>query len=238
VPLVNEAYWRARFGTAAPCWSGDRWVDWEHAIVVRSALRQIWPRKPVVWRVLDVGCGDGRWTAWMRDEFNVFVRGTDALEFPGVRQRLGDWFRKVDAEELLAAPEVAGFRPDLVVFLNSLTCVLNWRGALDQAARLAPRVLVFDNLMTPTPPWLKGLPHRRPIEQPELLFAAAKLGLYAVRVVTADVMHRRLFLRTPRWAHPVVAVVSAAIDLAAQRIVVPSQARHVAVLLGRVPERG
>lgn len=235
MPLHNEAYWRARLGRAAPCWSGERWLDWEHAWVVRSALRRLWPAevRGRSRRVLDVGCGDGRWTAWMARRFGVQVRGVDALEYPGVRDRLGEAFRLADAERLTEEPWAAGWRPDLVVCLNTLTSTSDWRRALGEAAAIGPRVLVFDNFQTPTPPWLQGLPHRQPITVPELTAAAGEAGLGVERAVAADVMHRRLFLRSPRWAHPAVALVSAGIDLVAARLLRPGRARHSAWLFRR-----
>jgi SAM-dependent methyltransferase len=242
MPLVNEQFWRDRLGRAAPAWSGDRWLDWEHAVVVRSALRRIWPadlrpltparrRHPA--RVVVAGCGDGRWTQWLMDEFGVAAYGADALEFPGVRERLGRCFLRLDPEHLAEVLPLRRWKPDIVVFLNSLTCVENWRRALRQAAELAPRVLAFDNFQTPTPPWLKGLPHRRPIDLIQLTAAAYEAGLVLERGVAGDVMHRRLFLTTPRWLHPAVAVVSAAIDLVAARLLRPSRARHSAMLFRR-----
>jgi SAM-dependent methyltransferase len=242
-PLVNETFWRERFGKVAPCWSGDRWLDWEHGLVMRAAFKRIWPRDwhrrwtddrgwdgPAV-RVLDVGCGDGRWSLWMQERFRAWVIGTDALEFPGVRNRVP--FKQVDAESLTTDPKLVDWKPDVVVFMNSLTCMTNWRTAVREACDLAPLVLAFDNFMTPTPPWLKGLPHRRPIELPALVTQFHRCGFGVKEAVAADVMHRRLFLKTPRWLHPLVALTSAAIDLTVPHWVKPMKARHSAVLFQR-----
>jgi len=228
MPLVNETFWRERMGTTSPCWSGERWLDWEHGFVMRWAIRRVWPPHPLKMRVLDVGCGDGRWSAWMKQEFGADVKGTDALEYPGVRQRVT--FSQCDAEQLTLTFGPGGrWRPELAVCLNSLTCVADWKKAVAQVCKVAPRVIAFDNFQTPTPPWLKGLPHRRPIELPELVKEFGRHGFVVKEIATADWFHRKLFLATPVWLHPLVAVVTLVLDLGASWILPPEKGRHVAV---------
>jgi hypothetical protein len=89
-------------------------------------------------------------------------------------------------------------------------------------------VIVYDNFTTPTPPWLRGLPHRHAIDQHSLRSEFGKHGFVAATAIPADRFHRQLFLQTPRWTWPAVAVVSAVLDLLAARVLPPLLARHVA----------
>lgn len=233
MPLLNEKFWKDRFGKGDPCWSGDKWLDWEHATVVRRALRRAWPDEHVTW-ILDVGCGDGKWTEWMTDEFPMMqVLATDALQYPGVADRVM-FFVQADAEQLHLDTTIVDWYPELVVCLNTITCVENWREATASMRAVSDGyVLLFDNFQTPTPPWWTNLPHRKPIELPDLIADFAQVGWIAEKVITGDNWHRRLFLKTPKWTHPVVAVVSAILDAVAARRVDPYEARHQAVLFKR-----
>lgn len=236
MPLVNEQFWQDRMGQSDPCWSGDRWLDWEHATVVRRMLRRIWP-EPVV-RAVDVGCGDGRWTVWIDGRYpKLMIKGTDMLEYPGVRENLPFRFVRADAERVHENSWLGRFAPSMVLSLNTITCVADWRAATESMRKLSGRyVLMFDNFQTPTPWWWNDLPHRRPIELPELIEDFEKAGWKVVRMVTGDVWHRRLFMVTPRWMHPVTAVVSAALDWIAAYTVRPINARHQGVLFEKGAE--
>lgn len=235
MPLLNKDYWVSRFGFGSPCWSGDRWVDWEHGVVARHAIRRIFPRDAS--RIVDVGCGDGRFTLWMSGTFDVEYLGVDALEFPGVK-RLGSAFYKGDAEELeaiLSRNDAAYGRwePDLVVFMNSLAYMSDWRKAVRAGMAVAPRVLVFDNFQTPTPVYLTDLSHRKPITVHELLAAFAAEGWELEKAVAADWFHRKLLLRAPQFLQAPVALLTCVMDLAVAHLLPVHRARHMAVLFRR-----
>lgn len=233
LPLVNERYWQERLEQGGPCWSESPALNWEHGIISRHAMRRVFPRDLGV--VIDVGCGDGRFSQWMRDKFDVFVVGVDALEWPGIRGRVP--FLQCDAEAIGEDREVCALKPDVVVFMNSLTCMADWRQAVASAVKLAPRVLAFDNFQDPTPSYWRDLPHRKPIPFGELVGEFKKLGFEVEKAVAADVFHRRLFLRTPRWLHGPVALLTAAMDLVAAHTVTPMEARHSAVLFRSAQRR-
>lgn len=169
MPLVNEEFWRDRMGESDPCWSGDRWLDWEHATVVRRMLKRLWPED--IARAVDVGCGDGRWTRWLYDRFpRLMIKGTDALVYPEVGSNLPMAFVQADAERVDLVPMLKRFAPEMVLCLNTITCVEDWRKATRAMRRLSDvYVLMFDNFQTPTPSWWRNLPHRKPIELPELI---------------------------------------------------------------------
>lgn len=244
MPLVNEAYWRDRFGQASPCWSGTKWLDWEHGIICRHAFRRVLkgvfpggeslPLGRLGTRVIDVGCGDGSWTRWMINEFGFHAHGVDALEWPDVRDRIS--FTLADAEAVDRVEQLVRWDADLVVYMNSLTCVADWRAAVKAGMNLAPRVLCFDNFQTPTPAYWKNLPHRKPIQVFDLAEEFLNNGYEIEDAVTADWFHRKLFLLTPQFTHPVVAGVSAALDLAAAHVLPAGRARHSAILFKRVEE--
>lgn len=228
MPAYNEAYWegRAARGEVAP-WG--RWLDLEHGIVLRWALWRAWPRG--VRRVVDVGCGAGRWSSWMARRFGCQVLGTDQFDWSGRPPGLP--FVKQDAEMLDACGEIRAWGPDLATSINALTCMTDWRKAVAAHCRVAPRVLAFDNFQTPTPEWRQSLVHRQPIEVPELVAAFEQQGFVLRRAVAGDVMHRRLFVATPRWLAPAVMALSAAIDVTVSLAVSPRRARHSALLFER-----
>jgi len=227
--VINPKYWEERF--AQGTWSGEKWLDWEHGVISRHAFRRIFPRD-VKW-VLDVGCGDGKWTRWMRKEFGVQTLGTDALDWPEVRGNTA--YVHWDAESLEESSSIRGMKPDLVVLMNSLTCMVEWRKAVKSACKVSDRVLVFDNFMTPTPQFLKGLPHRRPIELPQVLCEFIAQFFTLEKMVPADIFHRRLLLKTPRWSHPGVAAITCGLDLIASHVIRVADARHSALLFRKDP---
>lgn len=226
MPLLNDGHWIRRMGQASPLWSGEMWLDWEHERVIKRAYRRIWPRGEVRTAV-DVGCGDGRLTRWMAQTFGCFVMGVDALEFPGVRDRVQ--FRCIDPERLHDEIDEV----DLVVFSNSLTCLAHWEAALESASLVGRMILAFDNFQTPTPEWGKRVDYRQPIQVTDIDLKMRSLWMRRIRGVAADWFHRKLFLKTPQWSHPGVAVVTWWLDWAASIVLKPEQARHSALLYRR-----
>lgn len=251
MPLVNRSYWEQRIAEGGSTWSENRWLDLEHGIVARAVFRRLWPRDALApftsvhigqqlttrrRKVLDVGAGDARWSAWMAEEFDVDVFSMDAVPWP-VSDDAWKWLEGYaigDAEALDELGAVRRFAPDAVVFMNSLTCIADWQKALKSAARLVPSlVIVFDNLMYPVPPWAKAMKHRVAISWPEVENAMLLLGYVREEAVGGDVLHRKWFLHTPRFLHPLVAVISAAIDVTASRILPFHRCRHIGLVFRR-----
>lgn len=238
-PLLNAPYWQERMGRSTPTYSGEWWLDWEHEKVMRWSLRRALDGiDDRVLRILEAGCADGRWAAWMAAAFGVRVMGTDALEYPGVRKRM-DLFIQCDLEQLDKCREAKRFNPNVLLYMNSLTCVADWRKAVQAGAHVgAPWVICFDNFMTPTPAFLKNLPHRRPIQLPALEYEWELHGYEVAQEVAGDWFHRKLFLKTPRWSHPAVAVATLGLDWVASRVLWPDRARHIAVLFEKTSVDG
>ena len=250
MPSINRAYWQERVDHGGSTWSENRWLDWEHGVVARAVFDRIWPddlhstelasigrstsrRFP---HVLDVGAGDGRWSAWMADHYDVDVLATDELDWKPAAHTLSDLAGYViaDGQQVGAKKQIRAFRPKAVVFMNSLTCMSEWNAALISASTLDPEyVIVFDNLMYPIPPWAKNMTHRVAISWPEIEQAMLLLGYRRVAASGGDVLHRKWFLHTPSWLHPVVAVVSAGIDRVAGRILPFHRCRHIGLAFKR-----
>ncbi len=230
MPVRDTRHWTERLDWRNPCHYGDRWLDAYADRVRKAAIRRVWPKG--VTTVLDAGCGDGRLGAWMQRAFNCVVWGVDAYEWPGAEDRLHR-FNVWDMEEL---PDLQGLAhwPDLAVAVTSLPFTRDWRRAVRALCRVAPRVMVVDNLQTPAPPWQKGLPEKEPIELPALEGVFRANGFKVERAVAVNVLDRRLFLRCPKWAYVVPFAVTLAADLALARVTAPHRARYAAVLFRRV----
>lgn len=235
MPLFNEPYWRERVGLSGGSVSGEGWLDWEHDGVLDAVFRKV--MRPLSasttrWshqlRILDVGGGDGRLGAWMEQAYDVGVMTTTDLEWWPVAS--GATVVICDSESFDADVRVTRFAPDVVQFIDSLSMVEDWPTAARAARRLAPMVLCVDNFESPTPPYRRSMPARVPITWRALVSNFEMAGWKVRQSWTVDVMHRKLFLSTPKWSHPLVARVSLAIDLLAQRIVSPAGARHSAWL--------
>jgi hypothetical protein len=228
VPLYNTAEWSRRCRQNVPCWTGVKWVDWEHDVALRAGFKRTWPadlRGQAV-KVLDVGCGDGHWTGWLRQTFKVRVLGVDALPWKGVSSRIR--FVRADAELMARDPDVKAYRPTAVTFVNSLGCVGDWRAALVQAAELSDRILVYDNMESPTPPYYRKLKHRIHIPWRELSGFAVSQGWTVEEVLPLDFLYRR-WIRGPQWLHPILAGASALADVYLSSVVPASWGRHLAV---------
>lgn len=104
---------------------------------------------------------------------------------------------------------------------------IGWQDALAYALdKSQPRTVLFsDNVMEPRPEWR---PRREHIVWPQLVLEMAKAGYMVEKVVTVDAWHRRLFLRTPKWSHAGVAVVTLLLDAYSMLVVPWQDARHTA----------
>lgn len=180
-------------------------------------------------RVVDVGCGDCSLDVWIEKQFDVEVWGVDAFEWPGARRL--NRFTHADAEELSQVRPLCAWEPQLAIAVTSLPFMADWRNVVAQMCGLARRVLVLDNLQTPTPPWQKGLPEKEPIELPELIEEFGSWGFVAARCVCVNVLDRRLFLRLPYW---LAFGVTLPVDLLLARVAPKRWWRYAAVLFEAV----
>ena len=126
MPIVDD-WWFRRARQTGSCHYGDRWLDRYAWVVRRRALRCIWPRG--VSSVLDLGCGDGRYSEWFAEEFCTSVVGVDLVAWPGVMDRVAR-FVEGNVETYRD-----GVMYDLVVVNATLaTLVGNWRRVCQTAA--------------------------------------------------------------------------------------------------------
>jgi hypothetical protein len=222
--------------TAVPaenaCWTGNKWVDWEHSVVLAHALRKVWPANVVT--ALDVGAGDGTWTEWMADEFTCYF---DAIDPYPRAEWIDDW----PAEDVYAY--VRGNprgKYDLITVINSLGYFADWPQAVYELRACDVPVLVADNTQQPTPSWYQtktgplpagqGVQYRQHIEYDEQIGEFEAAGFRVVKAIGQDVIYRKWLDSTPSVLHPVVAYWSAFVDQTMQGWVDPADARHSVVL--------
>lgn len=234
MPVRDLGHWASRVGQAAPCHYGDRWLDLYADWIRKSAVRRIFPAG--VRSVLDVGCGDGRFGAWIESQFRCQVTGVDCFDWPGARERVE--FVLGDAERLRDRFQPLSF--DLATCVTVLQCTQDWRAAVQEVTAVARSVLVVENLQTPTPPWQRGLPEKGPIEFPPLVAEFRSQGFFLSTAVCVNLVDRRGFppmLPVPRWCAPACCVGTFVVDWVLSRCVQPERGRYAAVLFERLERR-
>lgn len=60
--VLDEKHWVDRFGEVNPCNSGDQVSDRLHRSMVRRAYRRAFPLHDHDLLVVDIGCGDGKFS--------------------------------------------------------------------------------------------------------------------------------------------------------------------------------
>ncbi|TXH10593.1 MAG: class I SAM-dependent methyltransferase [Hyphomicrobiaceae bacterium] len=231
MPVKDQAYWEQRAQMQDACHYLDKWTDWYAQVVRRRGVRRVWP-KDVVWSVLDVGCGDGKVSDWMRKTFAWRVDGIDAFEFEGVRDRVDD-FVLVDGECI--AQEFAGCRYGLVTCHTSLAFMTDWRETVRQLAQITDRVLVVENVQTPTPEWQKGLPQKTHLELPLLIEGFAAAGFSPTAIQPINWLDRGLMVR-PLFRLPIMKPLGVLLTLLVDWFMVdvirikPERGRYAAIL--------
>lgn len=226
----DPSHWTEKLQQPAPCHYGDPWLDRYSDWIRKAAVKRVFP--PGVRRVLDVGCGDGRFGAWVAHQFGCEVVGVDPFDWPGVRDRVR--FLQDDGETLVRAWKLGPF--DLALFVTSLPFMANWERAVTAVRGKAKQVLVVENLQTPAPVWQQGLPEKEPIEYDELVRVFAARHFFVASSVCVNVVDRRGFsplLPVPEWCGPACAVGTFAVDWVLSRWVRPDRGRYAAVLFRR-----
>ena len=159
MPAKDDHFWLRRQKLEDPCHYLDKWTDWYAQVVRRRGVKRVWPHQAQVSKTLDVGCGDGKVSEWMLNTFRTAVVGCDAYEYAGVRQRVNAFYR-IDGENL--QDMFSGQLFDLVTCHTSLCCMADWQATVRQIAQLTNRVLVVENVQTPTPEWQKRWTQKTP----------------------------------------------------------------------------
>lgn len=89
-------------------------------------------------KVLDIGCGNGIITSLLKKRFGCDIRGTDVLDYASAS---GIEFKKMDSPTELPFAD-ASF--DFALLVDVLHHTRDQKAVLDEAARVAKRILVFD----------------------------------------------------------------------------------------------
>ena len=162
--------------------------------------------------MLDIGCGDGRFSIWMQDELDCKVFGTDPFRWPKIWEQIK--FMRLAAESVDEAWSIKDWEPDIALFMDSLTFVSDWKKAIGAATRVATTVVVFDNFSNGR------------ITLPDLVWNFAGLGFDGT-LFTSDVIDRKLLRMTPPFLHPLMAYQTIVLDRIAAAVVNPYRATHV-----------
>lgn len=222
MPALDETFWKTRTRWTQPCHYNEFWQDLYARTVRRAAVERLFPCYDVTThtktaRVLDVGCGDGRFGEWVSQRFDVEVTGMDVVEYDGVRERLFH-FERGDAERAGALSFQLGTF-DVALLITVLPFVRDWGKALQGLMNAARFVLIVDNLQFPPPAWQEGLAYKQHIPLPQLLETADALGYAIDRVEPVNVLDRRLFLAMPQRLYALAFGVTTAVDLLLVRLV-------------------
>jgi len=224
MPVRNAGHWEGKFGDENPCHYGDWYLDTYADIVRKAAVRRVFPGRRL--SVLDVGCGDGKFGAWVGRKFSCVVDGVDAFDWRGAGSRLNK-FDVIDAEDMVLRADAY----DLAICVTSLPFMRNWRKTVANLCRSIPKILVVENLQTPTPPWNKGMVEKDQMDFTSLVWAFMSQGFMVADSTCVNVLDRRLFLTgAPK---PLAFALSLCVDLAAGFVVKPPAGRYAAVLFQR-----
>jgi len=151
-------------------------------------------------RVLDVGCGDGRFGEWVAERFGVVVSGVDAFAWKGAYKRL--WrFAVCDAEVVSQTALKWGFF-DLALLITVLPFVQDYRKVFEELTWVTPYVLVVENMQDPAPSWQRGLDYKQHIPLSECIAGAGALGWEPRVVKGVNVFDRALFVHSPKFLYP------------------------------------
>lgn len=214
MPAKSDAYWLARAVTDGATWYRHPVLDGCMERLWHDAVRRLAPPFLRGDRVLDVGCGDGRFSVWLAQEYQVQVLGCDLFEYRARRHPQVRYQWDVDAEHLEAVreTEAVGYF-DFVIVSGVLECVDNWQAALAQALSVARNVLLVEDLPVRANAFQQGLPHKHALTHGEVVAAIEQLGWRVVREVSMTVLDRALVAPTPRRWWAMLAPVSMLVDL-------------------------
>ena len=219
--------WRTdQVNPAGTCHYLNAWRDVYATLMRRKAVDRLLTTVPAGSSVVDIGCGDGRWLDWLADRLKTdALVGIDVAKFGSY-----DWpFRQADMEELPFDDQSF----DVALMITSLCQTEAPEKALDEACRVADRLLVLDFMLEPVPDWMKGLPHRQPVPASWLGRQMAQRGFRFVAAAGCGPVDGAVFVRTPRWLWPAAAVVTLALDWVMSGLLSPTRSKYQAALYRR-----
>lgn len=232
MPAKDSAYWaaRARQGNS---WYGDRWLDWQAKVLCQWALHRLDVPLGPHDRVLDIGCGDGRFSAWLAEKYGCPVTAVDLYDFKPVRHPRVTYRFGVDAEAL-----PRDLLADVGFMVGVLEGVRHRQAALESAARAVKHLVVVEELRKDPQPYQLDMPHKWALYW-DLFKAELALTPWEIAYwVPATMLDRAWAANVPRWLWPLVVPASVAVDLALTSLPLPPAlaqrwSRFRAVLLVR-----
>ena len=225
MPAKDDHFWLRRQKLEDPCHYLDKWTDWYAQVVRRRGVKRVWPHQAQVSKTLDVGCGDGKVSEWMLNTFRTAVVGCDAYAYAG--ENLQDMF--------------SGQLFDLVTCHTSLCCMADWQATVRQIAQLTNRVLVVENVQTPTPEWQKRWTQKTHLELPVLLTGFSLSGFVPVAIQPINWLDRGLMVQWP-FRLPVLRPLGALLTLLVDWFMVdglkiePERGRYAAILFEKADQ--
>ncbi len=197
---------------AMPDWLTRYRLTMRHLAVERLFPRYDAPLMRKTTRVLDVGCGDGRFGAWVEEQFRVEVTGIDLVDHPGVRDRLS-YFERRGAEGIKFFPfPYNSF--DLALLVDVLPSLKDYRRVLSSLRDFSRFVLIVGEMQTPAPAHQPGQPHLRHVPLPQLLDDAKAIGYEVDEIAPVTILDRQLFGMMPHALQAVAYAASALLDTA------------------------
>jgi len=238
MPAKSETYWknRADLGEGST-WYLDRWKDWYSKTLIKHCFKRV-ENLLRGKTILDAGCGDCWLDLWLIQKFACYVMGVDRFDYGRNKERVADRLMYVPGVDIELLPEVnlvKAWTPDVAVVCSVLECTNDWKKALASIMAVAPVTVLFEDLRMESPWYQVGLDYKHPITWDEFLVEAlwiAKNDLHVhlkLKGITANVIDRALFVRTPKWLWWLVAPVTLLIDLTAQ---------HMPVFKGWIEKHG
>ncbi len=208
MPARDSTYWEARQESqcenASPCHYQEYWQDLYATGMRRRGMERLFTALPRAeddraLRVLDVGCGDGRFGAWVARRFDVAVSGIDCYAW-GAYDRLRR-FARIDAENAAQVVKKWGHF-DAAMLVTVLPFVASAERVLEELTHVAPYLLVLDNFQDPAPAWQTRLSYKRHIPLWDFFAMASAAGYVMEETYPVNVLDRALFVHAPRVLYP------------------------------------
>ncbi|MBA7535341.1 hypothetical protein ES705_27594 [subsurface metagenome] len=195
MPAKNPHYWESRSGEQGTTWYQDRWLDWYTDRMWKDAYRRL--GVDVAGKsVIDVGCGDGKYSHFLKAEGAKVVVGVDLFDYDPQSAEGVAFRHSIDAEKLSSY----GFGHfDLAVVSGVLEFVKSREVVLVELAKVAEEAMIIEEIQETIPEYKKGLDYERPFTwkrfQDDVWCARWRIA----RWVPMNVLDRGIIVHVPKW---------------------------------------